>query len=389
MQRPSIQSSCLQVTFHLRLEAAEELQHPLLRTLRISRLSLRHTAAEPAGGTAEEEAGGEGQEDVEAAIQTWQQREQQLAADVTARLSVLLADAAVRGRLSADLRGLACLPAATAVDRPQLLEGFQRLACVHLMGSGSMEEAEARVQPSFFPASTQLIAVQRYGNLRGLGWLPTRRLSVVEVDAIVVDLVSPQPQLAIDQLRLSGLLVLQASVEALACLDCQQVTLMASGCCPVLGSADSADQLDHLMHPGMLAMQPHTAGPEDWTNRAAGLQAALRPLPSNALQERLAPWALALHPLFSQQPRLQSVRLLGMELQLAFPAEAVGPELGHPGGVAYWQPATLRPSATAPGTEAADVTLGGLSLSLRVGSKPGTLQLTAQRSAEGLRELAA
>lgn len=45
------------------------------------------------------------------------------------------------------------------------------------------------------------------------------------------------------------------------------------------------------------------------------------------------------------------------------------------------------PSAEAPGSEAADLTVARLSLSLRLGSGPGTVELTAQRSAEGLEEV--
>lgn len=246
-------------------------------------------------------------------------------------MPALLSQPSVR-ELSRDLALRCFLPAAVAVDHPQLLESFQRLAGVQLMGNGSHHDVAERVQPGFFPPSVKIISVHPYSMLTSLGWLPTRRLDRVSIAAAAVELHSPQPQLTIGRLSLSWQIGLHTSVEVLARLDCQHIELTAFS--PAVGGVAQLD------HPGMLALQPQTADIEQWTDRAARLQAALRPHPSSRWSERLAPWALALHPLFAQRPRLQGVRLVGMELQLSFPAEAaVGPN--SPGAGAYWQPAPL------------------------------------------------
>ena len=369
---PSLPTQLLQVPFQLQLEDADALQHPLLRTLRIARLSLPRTAA----AVWDDEEGLEGQ----ASFAAWQQRKHQLAADITAHFSALLADGSVHSRLSSSLKLLSGLPAAAALEHPQLLSGFRQLVGVQLCGGGGLVEVADIVVPSFFPASVSIISMSRYGMLCRLPWLPARPLLRVAADGVAADVRGPQPQRTIKHLSLVAAQRLRASLQALSCFNCQRLELAS-----LYGASEGVDSAGM----GTLELQPSAANVDQWMHRALGMQATLCPQPSSPLQERLAPWGLALHPLFSAHAGLQAVRLVGASLQLAFLAEEVGvDQAGLPVGAwLYWPPAQLAPSAEAPGSEAADLTVAGLSLSLRLGSRPGTLELTAQRSAAGLEEL--
>lgn len=230
--------------------------------------------------------------------------------------------------------------------------------------------------PASFPASVQLISMLRYGMLHSMPWLPARPLLGVAVDAIAADLRGPQPQQVIEHLSLAAQLGLLVSVQALSCFDCQRLELESAYGVP--GSIDRPGI-------GTVALQRSATDIEQWTHWELGMQAILRPRPASPLQERLASWGLALHPLFSSHAGLQTVRLVGASLQLAFPAEEVEVDDDDfaAGGWVSWPPAQLTPSADALSScsEAADLTAAGLSLSLRLGSRPGTLELTARRSA--------
>ena len=140
---PSSRPQPLQVPFQLQLAQVAELQHPLLRMLRITQLLLPCQRE----AVAEDEAGLDG----EAALAAWQQREQQFASDSRGQLCALLAERGVQARLSSSLVVLSDLPAGVAVVEPQLLAGFRKLVCVQLRGNSSLLGIADSVPPSFFP----------------------------------------------------------------------------------------------------------------------------------------------------------------------------------------------------------------------------------------------
>lgn len=346
------------MAFPLRLAAVEELQHPPLRMLRICVLQL--PSKQPAPGAPGAEGGA-----VEPEAAT-QQRPGQFAASVIARLEALLAEPGTSERLGMDMRLLTGLPAAAITRSPQLLAGLCQLAFVQLCGTVHPADDTGAWQPSFFPATVQIISLKRCGLLSSLSWLPARPLRFVGIDAIVAELINPQPQLAIAQLSVAGQMVLHASVEALASFNCQQISL----------SAEWKGE-EEWGAAGRLHLHPGAADAEQWAVDAAAMQAACRGQFPSPLQQRLVPWAFALQPLFDRCASLCTLSLRGTRLSITFPivdegAAAAGPALQH------WMPAMLWPTAGTYSSRAATITVDGLRLSLRPGSA-GTVELTVRR----------
>jgi hypothetical protein len=271
-----------QVTFCLRLESYDQLQHPLLLQLACRELVLPELPLPeppcPRGAASTLAAAA-----TAAAV----------AAAEAAAVVQLLGQPTFQQHSGACLRRLGNYPVRAAELVPGLLHSFPRLQCVGLQANHEWALDVGRaLPPGCLPPSLWRLEA-RLGPLEGLHWLPAEPLDQVRICARSVRLWDAQPPLSCTALRLEAAHRLTVSVE-------------------VLWSLEGLQSLELVASHGDLTLRPLPANePAVWAQQPGPIYDYALPGPALA-----AKWLRCLAPLFAAGRRLQQLSLAAQRMFL-------------------------------------------------------------------------